>query len=862
MVDEVLRLRATVVSDEALANIRRIGREIGLVQQQGGRAAKAAVGPWQELHKHVKETGEQFLKAVPALEGWGLGAAGVGISARLLVGTLSEVSKSMVSIGYASKEMGISARELKAFQDAAEKVGIAPEAMTAHLGTFKQNMLDFKNNVGALRGELVAIAGPEILAALRNAKSFGEQVKVAFQWKEILDTLDATGEKGRKAFELLGLGPETARLRYEDYIKTLHDSTFFTPEQMQKAKEFQQTMVELGQSWDVLKTNTAVLLFPEVAKDLRALTELVGLLDKLTNWKLPGWMTLNPVELADRAGRALGIDPTGLRAKHDAEDKEREERALKDAKTSEEKAAAERMAAEGRAHRLEKTPEEIAAEAADAKAKRDAAMARMREIEQQRRDMWNLRPEFKQGVQLQSGEGFNPAFVHKASFGGAASSNSDEAAVSRIIQVGVFDALVQFKGYMDTGATGGGGGGGGFQRASYGPGGGGGGGGGSGGQAAARPGPGGQGTAPAGATVPKGASSGSFMDALAGIESGDKNIVSGVDRDRSGRTAAEGGNADEISQGHFQINTDTWRDFAPKAGVDLTKYPSAMKAPREVQALVASTIPLSRFGPRTQRMMRERFGPLDTSQTVGTLAEQHGGVPSGARATGWDGTEGGKPPGTGPDAEMAPSGEAPAAFIMHHTGGGGTPQSVVDFWKRERPGIGSQFIMDREGVVHDTRKEFNYPGTNQIMPGWGPKGAGLSNRNTVGMEIIAKDDKDVTPAQAAAAAAWMAKNYPNTPVAGHGEVNPGHKQEREGMTAVEAVEAERKRRAQMQPTDTSRIDAAVAPPPPSGQVHVTVNSNGTKADAETKTNGDLFQPPKIQQHRQMQPTEASGGTSI
>ena len=43
-------------------------------------------------------------------------------------------------------------------------------------------------------------------------------------------------------------------------------------------------------------------------------------------------------------------------------------------------------------------------------------------------------------------------------------------------------------------------------------------------------------------------------------------------------------------------------------------------------------------------------------------------------------------------------------------------------------------------------------------------GAGLSSGNTVGMEVVAKDDRDITPAQVAAAKAFIASRYPNTPV--------------------------------------------------------------------------------------------------
>jgi hypothetical protein len=108
-----------------------------------------------------------------------------------------------------------------------------------------------------------------------------------------------------------------------------------------------------------------------------------------------------------------------------------------------------------------------------------------------------------------------------------------------------------------------------------------------------------------------GKGSGRFMDELARIESGNRNMYSGVDPDVAGPNSR--------SQGYFQINTPTWRDFAKRAGVDLSKYPNAMSAPRDVQERVAETIPLSRFGPRTRRMLMGEFGPLDVHKPVGQL---------------------------------------------------------------------------------------------------------------------------------------------------------------------------------------------------------------------------------------------------
>jgi len=118
-----------------------------------------------------------------------------------------------------------------------------------------------------------------------------------------------------------------------------------------------------------------------------------------------------------------------------------------------------------------------------------------------------------------------------------------------------------------------------------------------------------------------GAVSGSFMDALAQIESGNQNIPSGVDPDPPGYPGGR-------SQGYFQINTPTWRMFA--VGTRGADYPNAMAAPRDVQAEVAARIPLARFGPRTQRMLIQEFGPLSLQETIGQLAHEHGTQPSAA----------------------------------------------------------------------------------------------------------------------------------------------------------------------------------------------------------------------------------------
>jgi N-acetylmuramoyl-L-alanine amidase len=139
-----------------------------------------------------------------------------------------------------------------------------------------------------------------------------------------------------------------------------------------------------------------------------------------------------------------------------------------------------------------------------------------------------------------------------------------------------------------------------------------------------------------------------------------------------------------------------------------------------------------------------------------------------------------------PQRVQAVGDQDPAAFIVHHTSGRGTVDGVVQTLKER--GLGVEYVMDRDGNIYQT----GGPGAQNIKAGWGA-GAGLNNSNVVGMEIIALDDKDVTDAQKQSFARFIAARYPNTPLFGHGEVNPGHKEADEGLSAKAAALAYREK---------------------------------------------------------------------
>ena len=265
-----------------------------------------------------------------------------------------------------------------------------------------------------------------------------------------------------------------------------------------------------------------------------------------------GWMGVaaHPFDAllsgADKLGRTLHLDPAGLRAAQDKEDRLKEQKAVDDAKTFEEKNAALKAQADARAWRGEVTapvpenthgdaPVSVAPQLPPAHKRSWREMLHLsaaeggddfhqyiqkagfvsdatdkiggklrnwttggdelkpRGIENMNwgdtamkfappwaRGVYNtLKPTPAEGGELpekywpKSGPG-----VSKVAFGGGGDTGGESAA-TRIIRVGVFQGMVDFKSYVSASSGGGGdgGGGGGFQKASYSPGDGGGGGG-------------------------------------------------------------------------------------------------------------------------------------------------------------------------------------------------------------------------------------------------------------------------------------------------------------------------------------------------------------------------------------------------
>jgi hypothetical protein len=128
-------------------------------------------------------------------------------------------------------------------------------------------------------------------------------------------------------------------------------------------------------------------------------------------------------------------------------------------------------------------------------------------------------------------------------------------------------------------------------------------------------------------------------------------------------------------------------------------------------------------------------------------------------------------------------------LVLHHTATdpqGRVPQTVDDLkaMYAQNHLSGAHLFVDRQGNISQTL-DFGQAGQH-TRPGEGP-GAGFGNRNTIGVEVAAKNDADITPEQRSAVTRlWPAlqERYPGIQPLAHGQINPGHKEATEGATLL------------------------------------------------------------------------------
>lgn len=199
------------------------------------------------------------------------------------------------------------------------------------------------------------------------------------------------------------------------------------------------------------------------------------------------------------------------------------------------------------------------------------------------------------------------------------------------------------------------------------------------------------------------------------------------------------------------------------------------------------------------------------------------------------------------------------AFIAHHAASDpatgkriDTPGELQKVLAARGLSAGVNWFMDREGNVTPLRP----PGSTlaHVRP---DKGAGarlgLSNKNTLGMEIAASNDRDINAKQVEAFRKFWAgikAQRPDLPIFGHGEIQR-NKQSDEGLTIARMARG-------MPPGDLLRAGAASqAPGSLEAKGTVNIHLHDSMKDKNAKVNMDgMFQKVNVNRGRSMPTPDA------
>ena len=143
--------------------------------------------------------------------------------------------------------------------------------------------------------------------------------------------------------------------------------------------------------------------------------------------------------------------------------------------------------------------------------------------------------------------------------------------------------------------------------------------------------------------------------------------------------------------------------------------------------------------------------------------------------------------------------------------------------------------MDRDGKIYRGLPD-GTRGTH-ILPS---EINNLSNADTEGMEVIAKNDKDITDAQVKSGVQFLkdlSKSHPGIQIFGHGQVNPSHKMHDEGKTIVDAFRNSSKETPNIFASDKAHMFIPVLKRTIGAFSHGSVDNDGTNPLVSTNDGG-------------------------
>ena len=301
MVDEVVRLKATVIADEALATLQRLETRLTGFQRNAGRGAQQAVPHWAALRGQITGVGTALVQATPAAGALNVAllrvaaSAGpigmvatavaiVGVAAYAATSKLAQFAKGVVEIKHLGEELRMSTREVRAWQAAATQAGVAPQALIQGMQQLRTNLDGLRFAGSSMRQALLQMGGGrQLLRELMQLKP-ADQIKELFKVKELLISQGKRFEAG-ELFDASGIGRQNLRLTYDAYERLYGLMRERTPEEEARAEKLHERWVEFGVAIENLKDRVLLPLLPWATAFTNGLITAVGKIDELlTKW--------------------------------------------------------------------------------------------------------------------------------------------------------------------------------------------------------------------------------------------------------------------------------------------------------------------------------------------------------------------------------------------------------------------------------------------------------------------------------------------------------------------------------------------------------------------------------------------------
>jgi len=284
--EEVLRLKATVVPDEAIASLRALGKELGLTGKNIDlRAPQKQFGDFKQVMVSLSREVKQI---VPGLSMVGFGTAGIGLAAVAAIRGMKDMADRMAQVRNAAKELGLSQREVKAFQEAAEKASIAPEALLSSLQTFAANALDIKKGFTNLRGELISLGAGDVVSAIMGSTTQLDALHAAFI--KLKDLGEKNPQLARMLSGQLFGNADMWRMNWDEFLAAYARGVEVSTANEAAAIKFKDAVIEIKKEWERFIEKIGLAEMPFFSKGIKEAEQWLGYLNKIDQWLIDhGW---------------------------------------------------------------------------------------------------------------------------------------------------------------------------------------------------------------------------------------------------------------------------------------------------------------------------------------------------------------------------------------------------------------------------------------------------------------------------------------------------------------------------------------------------------------------------------------------